>query len=256
MVSVAQLVRYRLQTERFIHRNATGCLRTEFGDFKVIQYNTSIGAEVHLALVRGELSGAHNVLVRMHAHCVMGDVFGSTQCNCQATLRAALKRIAEEDRGALVYLHQTGPGVKVVPNGEGNRLLTHGAQPNFPSSELPGFQHEIGIGSADPRGSGFDNDSPADQPSSPRRRALLRGVRDRDHREQVPLLSVSAEAGRLTPVRRNRGRQSVIGFRGQSPTASLMWAAVIARSSSRVRPVISSVNAEPAAMDAVQPRTL
>lgn len=146
MITVAQLVRHRLETERFIHRNATGCLRTEFGDFKVIQYTTSIGSEVHLALVRGELEGAKNVLVRMHAHCVMGDVFGSTQCNCQATLRAAMKRIAEEGRGALVYLHQTGPGVKVIPNGEHNRLLTHGTQPNFPSSDLPGFQHEIGIG--------------------------------------------------------------------------------------------------------------
>jgi 3,4-dihydroxy 2-butanone 4-phosphate synthase / GTP cyclohydrolase II len=146
MVTVAELVRYRLQTERFIHRNASGCLHTECGDFKVIQYTTSIGAEVHLALIRGELEGAKDVLVRMHAHCVMGDVFGSVQCNCQATLRAALRRIAEAGCGALIYLHQTGPGVKVIANGEGNRLLTHGAQPNFPSSDLPGFQHEIGIG--------------------------------------------------------------------------------------------------------------
>jgi 3,4-dihydroxy 2-butanone 4-phosphate synthase/GTP cyclohydrolase II len=146
MITVAQLVRYRLQTERFIHRNAQGCLRTEFGDFKVIQYTTSIGEEVHLALMFGELEGAQNVLVRMHAHCVMGDVFGSTQCHCQETLRAAMKRIAEEGCGALVYLHQNGPGVKVVNEGEGNRLLTHGAQPNFPSSDLPAFQHEIGIG--------------------------------------------------------------------------------------------------------------
>jgi 3,4-dihydroxy 2-butanone 4-phosphate synthase / GTP cyclohydrolase II len=190
MITVAQLVRYRLQTERFIHRNATGCLRTEFGDFKVIQYNTSIGAEVHLALVRGELSGAHNVLVRMHAHCVMGDVFGSTQCNCQATLHAALKRIAEEDRGALVYLHQTGPGVKVVPNGEGNRLLTHGAQPNFPSSELPGFQHEIGIGAQILADLGLTTIRLLT--NHPRRVAGLEGF-GIEIIEQVPLVSAEAE---------------------------------------------------------------
>ena len=143
MISVAQLIRYRLHNERFIHRHGEGCLQTEFGHFKVIQYTTSLGRELHLAVVHGEVSGQRNVLVRMHAHCALGDVFGSVQCNCQRTLRASLERIASEGAGVLVYLHQTGPGVKVDGGG---RLVTHGAQPNFPSSDLPAYQHEIGIG--------------------------------------------------------------------------------------------------------------
>ena len=146
MISVAQLIRYRLQNERFIRRNAEGCLETEFGRFKVIQYTTSLGRELHLALVHGEVAGRTNVLARMHSHCVLGDVFGSSQCNCQATLRAALQRIAAEGSGVLVYLHQTGAGIKVASDGGANRLVTHGAQPNFPSSDLPAYQHEIGIG--------------------------------------------------------------------------------------------------------------
>ncbi len=146
MISVAQLIRYRLQNERFIRRDAEGCLHSEFGDFRVFQYTTSLGREMHLAIVRGDIAGRENVLVRMHAHCVMGDVFGSLQCNCQATLRAALRRIAEENAGVLVYLHQTGPGVKVTNDSGVNRLVTHGAQPNFPSADLPAYQHEIGIG--------------------------------------------------------------------------------------------------------------
>ncbi len=146
MISVAELIRYRLQNECFIRRHAEGCLTTEFGEFRLIQYATSLGREMHLALVRGEVAGAEDVLVRMHAHCVLGDVFGSAQCNCQATLRAALRKISEAGLGVLVYLHQTGPGLKIAAENGTSRLVTHGAQPNFPSSDLPAYQHEIGIG--------------------------------------------------------------------------------------------------------------
>ncbi|HZT40247.1 MAG TPA: 3,4-dihydroxy-2-butanone-4-phosphate synthase [Bryobacteraceae bacterium] len=146
MITVAQLIRHRLQNERFIHRHAEGCLRTEFGDFKVIQYGTAIGPELHLALVFGEIAGKRDVLVRVHSHCLFGDVFGSTDCNCQETLRASLKRIAAEGRGALVYLHQTGPGAKVRGDGERRTLATHGREPNVAASDSPQLQHEIGIG--------------------------------------------------------------------------------------------------------------
>lgn len=146
MISVADLIRHRLRNEKFISRSAEGCLQTELGNFKAVQYTTSLGRETHLALIYGNVAGRSNVLVRMHSHCVLGDVFGSTQCNCQATLRASLQRIAEEGCGVLVYLHQTGAGVKVASVGGNSRLVTHGAQPNFPSSDLPAYQHEIGIG--------------------------------------------------------------------------------------------------------------
>jgi 3,4-dihydroxy 2-butanone 4-phosphate synthase/GTP cyclohydrolase II len=110
MISVASLIRHRHRTERFLQRRGEGCLRTEFGDFKTITFVSSIDGEQHIALVCGEIAGHENVLVRMHARCVAGDVFGSTECDCHATLQASLERIAEEGRGVLVYLHETGMG--------------------------------------------------------------------------------------------------------------------------------------------------
>src|SRR5271154_1181966 len=87
MISVADLIRYRLQTERFIRRQSEGCLRTEFGDFKTVVYASTILPERHLALVHGEVAGKSDVLVRMHSHCIYGDVFGSTDCECQSLIR-------------------------------------------------------------------------------------------------------------------------------------------------------------------------
>jgi 3,4-dihydroxy 2-butanone 4-phosphate synthase/GTP cyclohydrolase II len=146
MITVAELVRYRLRSEQFIQRHGEGCLRTEFGDFKVVQYSTTLPQEMHLALVHGEVAGGSNVLVRMHSHCVLGDVFGSVHCNCRQTLRASMRFIVEQGAGVLVYLHQTGPGITVSRGAAGNRLLTHGTEPNLPTSDLPAYQHEIGIG--------------------------------------------------------------------------------------------------------------
>jgi len=112
LISVADLIRYRLQTERFIRRQSEGCLRTEFGDFKTIVYSSTIVSENHLALVHGEIGRHENVLVRMHSHCIYGDVFGSLECQCHETIRKSLARIATEGAGVLVYLHQTGPGFR------------------------------------------------------------------------------------------------------------------------------------------------
>lgn len=108
MISVAELIRYRLATENFLERRETGCLETEFGSFRTVSYVSTFNGESHLALVAGEVAGKKDVLVRMHARCVYGDVFGSTQCKCGQTVRAALRRIAAEGAGVLVYLHQTG----------------------------------------------------------------------------------------------------------------------------------------------------
>jgi len=112
MISVASLIRYRLETEHLVERSSEGCIETEFGSFKTVSYISPINGEAHLALVRGDVAHQPNVLVRMHARCLLGDVFGSTQCECQATLRASLARIAEEGTGVLVYLHQTGLGAR------------------------------------------------------------------------------------------------------------------------------------------------
>jgi 3,4-dihydroxy 2-butanone 4-phosphate synthase/GTP cyclohydrolase II len=141
MISVAELIRYRLQNERFVERQAEGCIHTEFGDFRAITYRSSVTPETHLALVRGEVKGMGEVLVRMHSHCVLGDVFGSTDCECQQTLRASLRRISEEGAGVLVYLHQTGPGVRIHSEGGQHRLIPHGrdAAPSH-------LQYESGLG--------------------------------------------------------------------------------------------------------------
>ena len=144
MISVASLIRYRLEHERVVLRAAEGCVRTEFGDFKTIAYSSTIDPETHLALVRGEVAAARDVLVRMHSHCVYGDVFGSVDCRCGEFIRASLRRIAEEGAGVLVYLHQTGPGLRVLRD----RLESHGR--DFMHYATPDgrrqLQHESGIG--------------------------------------------------------------------------------------------------------------
>ncbi|HLJ47459.1 MAG TPA: 3,4-dihydroxy-2-butanone-4-phosphate synthase [Bryobacteraceae bacterium] len=109
MISVADLIRYRLHTETFIERQSESCLRTEFGTFRTITYASTMLPEQHLVLVHGQIDRDEPVLVRMHARCIYGDVFGSTDCECHDTMRRSLKRITEEGSGVLVYLHQSGP---------------------------------------------------------------------------------------------------------------------------------------------------
>ncbi len=108
MISVASLIRYRLEHEKFLVREDERCLPTAFGDFRCLTYSSNVLPERHLALVYGDLAGRENVLVRMHARCVYGDVFSSTQCECRTQLENSLRRIAKEGAGVLVYLHQSG----------------------------------------------------------------------------------------------------------------------------------------------------
>ena len=146
MISVAELIRYRLENERFIRRVAEGSIATEFGEFRTIAYTTSTDPEMHLALVRGQVRGRQRVLVRMHSHCLYGDVFGAASCECRRIIRASLQRIAEEDLGVLVYLHQTGPGISILPGEETMaRLISHpGDHSSTDASRL--LQYECGIG--------------------------------------------------------------------------------------------------------------
>jgi 3,4-dihydroxy 2-butanone 4-phosphate synthase/GTP cyclohydrolase II len=137
MVSVADLIRYRLQHEQYVHRRAEGSVTTEFGDFRTIVYSSDLSPESHTVLVRGDVSGKENVLVRMHSHCAYGNLFGSTLCDCAALVRGALRNIAETGEGVLVYLHQTGPGLR-TENG-----VIAGHDPHFAQAPL---QQEVGIG--------------------------------------------------------------------------------------------------------------
>ena len=115
MLTVAELIRYRMQHERYVHRVGEALIDTRFGEFRLIAYESEVdGGESHIALVRGDIEhSATPVLVRMHAHCLMGDVFGATGCECHATLEGAMRRLSQEGLGALIYLHQTSQGFSV-----------------------------------------------------------------------------------------------------------------------------------------------
>ncbi|HTS66146.1 MAG TPA: 3,4-dihydroxy-2-butanone-4-phosphate synthase [Candidatus Acidoferrales bacterium] len=149
MISVAELIRYRLKHERYIRRVATGAIQTEFGEFTTIAYASDLNPEYHLALVRGDVAGQEGVLVRMHSRCLFGDVFGSSACDCARLVRQSLLAIAAEGRGVLVYLHETGPGFRVEPSpADGPRMVSHARdfmhyQGDAGQRQL---QHEHGIG--------------------------------------------------------------------------------------------------------------
>lgn len=149
MISVADLIRYRLQNETFIRREAEGMIRTEFGEFSTIAYASSIDPETHLALVKGDIHGPETTLVRVHSHCVYGDIFGSCDCDCRNMVRGALEKIAHEGAGALVYLHQTGPGLRMRRDGgDVQRLLPHNRDAVYTATldSQRKLQHEAGIG--------------------------------------------------------------------------------------------------------------
>ena len=131
MVTVADLIRYRLQNERYIHRVAESLLPTAHGEFRVIAYESEVeGGESHVALVYGDVTGgmerdAEPVLVRVHTHCLAGDIFSSTLCDCRALVENSLRMIAEAGRGALVYLHNGSAGFGVDKGVTPARVVFH-----------------------------------------------------------------------------------------------------------------------------------
>ena len=149
MLTVAELIRYRMQHERYVHRVGEAVVGTRHGEFRLIAYESEVdGGESHVALVRGDVeSGSDPVLVRMHSHCLMGDVFGSTGCDCRATIEGSMQAIAREGRGALIYLHQTSKGFSVERIGDRTMLAFHREKrlPALPESEHR-TQREIGLG--------------------------------------------------------------------------------------------------------------
>jgi 3,4-dihydroxy 2-butanone 4-phosphate synthase / GTP cyclohydrolase II len=149
MLTVAELIRYRMAHERYVHRVGEAMVGTRYGEFRLVAYESEVdGGESHVALIRGEVeSGNEPVLVRMHSHCLMGDVFGSATCDCRATIEGSMRAIAEEGRGAIIYLHQTSKGFSVDRIGDRTVLTFHRDRrlPALPESERK-TQREIGIG--------------------------------------------------------------------------------------------------------------
>lgn len=114
LITVAQLVAYRLQHERLVHRVAEARLPTPYGTFQIIGYKNDIDDHEHIALVYGEVAGKRDVLVRVHSKCTTGDTFESSRCDCGWQLRSSMRRIAEEGAGVIVYLDQEGRGIGLL----------------------------------------------------------------------------------------------------------------------------------------------
>jgi len=129
MVTTAELIRYRMQHERYVRRLAEANLPTRYGHFRMIAYTSDVDSEQHIALVRGDLAGVPPPLVRVHSHCLTGDVFGATTCDCHEIIARSLEAIVAEDRGVFVYLHHTGRGFAIesapADAGELPRILYH-----------------------------------------------------------------------------------------------------------------------------------
>ena len=111
MITVADLIQYRMRTEGLVRRVASAALPTEHGDFRVIAYESVIDRETHVALVKGDIGNGDGVMVRVHSRCLTGDVFHSARCDCGPQLEAAMEKIAAEGRGVLLYLNQEGRGI-------------------------------------------------------------------------------------------------------------------------------------------------
>jgi 3,4-dihydroxy 2-butanone 4-phosphate synthase/GTP cyclohydrolase II len=127
IVTIADLINFRLQHESLIRRAATAIIPTRYGGiFKLIVYENDVNDMKHLALVKGEIDPEEEVLTRVHSECITGDVFGSERCDCGEQLHTAMKMVEKEGKGVIVYMHQEGRGIGLTNKIKAYKLQEQG----------------------------------------------------------------------------------------------------------------------------------
>ncbi|MEO6033869.1 MAG: bifunctional 3,4-dihydroxy-2-butanone-4-phosphate synthase/GTP cyclohydrolase II [Verrucomicrobiota bacterium] len=124
--TIESLIKHRRSREKLVERVEVIKMPTDYGDFDLYLYRSNLDGQHHLALVRGEVAGKNNVLVRVHSECLTGDVFGSRRCDCGPQLHQAMRQIAKEGRGVIVYMRQEGRGIGLGPKIQAYKLQENG----------------------------------------------------------------------------------------------------------------------------------